>query len=416
MSLSWSSLFLLSLPFAALAACDDAATTNGAPDTSVSETAPDATEPDTTPLDDSAQPEEVQPEVTPEVIVPKGLPILGNGSNSPAGLVVDVLLDDTYSLSSPRDLAFNPDVVDGVSQLFVADADMNMYVVTNPGTPEARVRSRSGFGSDHFMAAPVSLAFGDMGTFATAHEVDWITQDSTPADFMGPTLWPADSGEFDGGWASHLDMLHNSPNAVGIAWDNANAFWVFDGYHASITYYDFQKDHGPGGEDHSDGIIVRWVEGQVGYVPGVTSDMQLDHATGLLYVADSGNGRIAVLDTNSGSKGAIIRPNYDGAQQYAWEDATFRTLVDLKALGGTVPTGLALHDGKVFVTDNSSAKVYAFELDNGAPQTEPVDWMDLSSIVPAGNLGALTFDKEGRLLILDVQGARVLRLSLPVSP
>ena len=25
--------------------------------------------------------------------------------------------------------------------------------------------------------------------------------------------------------SSHLDMLHNSPNAVGIAWDHGNAFW-----------------------------------------------------------------------------------------------------------------------------------------------------------------------------------------------
>jgi len=415
MLLSRSSL-LLSLPFVVLVACDDAAS-NGTPD------APDTSAPDTTTVEETGTPEETSTpeetatpeEVTPDVVEPKGLPILGNGSHSPASLMMDLLLDDSYSLSSPRDLAFNPDVAAGTSQLFVADADMNMYVVTNPGTPNARVRAKSGLGSDHFMPAPVSLAFSNIGTFATAHETDWITQDSTPADFMGPTLWPTDSGDFDGGWASHLDMLHNSPNAVGIAWDNANAYWVFDGYHQSITFYDFQKDHGPGGEDHSDGIIVRWVEGQVGYVPGVTSDMQLDHATGLLYIADSGNGRIAVLDTKSGSKGATIRPDYDGAQQYAWKDATFRTLVDMKALGGTVPSGLALHDGKVFVTDNATSRVYAFELDNGTPQTAPVDWMDLTSIIPAGNLGALTFDQEGRMVVLDVHGARVVRLAAPAA-
>ena len=413
MSLSRSLLVLSSLPFVALFACDDPATTDGSADvadTSSSET----TEPDTAQVEETAAPEEVVPEV-PEVIVPQGLPILGAGSNSPAALVVETLLDGAYALASPRDLAFNPDVVNGVTQLFVADAEMNMFVVTNPGTADARIRGKTAYGSDHFMPAPVALAFSDIGTFATAHETDWITQDS-PADFMGPTLWPSDAGEFNGGLSSHLDMLHNSPNAVGIAWDHGNAFWVFDGYHESITYYDFQLDHGPGGADHSDGIIVRWVEGQVGYVPGVTSDMQLDHGTGLLYVADTGNGRIAVLDTKSGRKGGSIRPNYDGGEQYIWKDATFRTLVDLKTLGGTAPTGLVLHDGKVFVTDNASSKVFAFELDNGAAQTSPIDWMDLSSVVPAGSLGALTFDNEGRMLVLDVNGARVLRLSLPAAP
>lgn len=58
---------------------------------------------------------------------------------------------------------------------------------------------------------------------------------------------------------------------------------------------------------------MRRVEGQVKYVEGVTSDMQLDHATGKLYVADTGNARVAVLDTKSGS---TLRPNYDGADMY----------------------------------------------------------------------------------------------------
>lgn len=390
----------------ALLACDDPA---GAPAGT-----PDAAEvgvPDTsTPEEEEVGAPDAQEETPPEVVAPVGLPILGAGSQDPAGLTIEVLLDGEDGLVSPRDLAFNPMVVDGVSQLFVADADMNMFVVTNPGTPEVRVRARNSLGSEHFMPAPVGLAFSDIGTFATVHETDWVTQQSTPADFMGPTLWPADAGEFDGGWASHLDMLHNSPNAVGIAWDQGNAFWVFDGAHSSITWYDFQADHGPGGEDHSDGIIVRWVEGQVKYVPGVTSDMQLDHATGLLYVADSGNARVAVLDTRSGARGGTLRPNYDGAEMYHWKDASLTTLVDLTAHGATRPTGLALHGGLVWVSDNATSRIFAF--DPTSPET-PIDWLDLSSVVPAGSLGAIAFDAQGRLLALDVAGARVLRLSAP---
>ena len=414
MSSLGSSLARYALPLAALVACDDGAK-EGNPDVTAPETVEEvAPQPEVT---EEVAPEETTPEVAeevePEVVVPKGLPILGGGTNSPAALTVETLLDDAFDLVSPRDVAFNPDAPEGSVQLYVADADMNMFVVTNPGTPDFRVRGRAALGADHFMPAPVSVAFGDNGRFATAHETDWITQDSTPADFMGPTLWS--STAFDGGWASHMDMLHNSPNAVGIAWDNANAYWLFDGYHSSITYYDFQKDHGPGGEDHSDGIIVRWVEGQVKYVAGVTSDMQLDHATGKLYVADTGNARVAVLDTNSGSKGGTLRPNYDGAEMYKWVDASLTTLADMTTFGATQPSGLALHEGKVFVTDVTTSKIFAFELDNGAPQATPIDWMDLSSIVPAGNLGAITFDAEGRLIVCDVNGSRVLRLTAPAQ-
>jgi len=399
---------IAALSIAAIACDDPAADPATAPD-AAEVGSPDASDDASAPSEEIAAPE-VQEETTPEVIAPTGRPILGAGSHDPASLMIETLLDSANGLTSPRDLAFNPMVVDGVSQLFVADADMNMFVVTNPGTPEVRVRARSAMGAEHFMPAPVGLAFSDIGTFATVHETDWVTQQSTPADFMGPTLWPADAGDFDGGWASHLDMLHNSPNAVGIAWDQGNAFWVFDGAHSSLTWYDFQADHGPGGADHSDGIIVRWVEGQVKYVPGVTSDMQLDHATGLLYVADSGNARVAVLDTKSGTRGGTLRPNYDGAEMYHWKDATLTTLVDLAPLGATVPTGLVLHEGLVWVSDNARSMIFAF--DPAAPGT-PVDWLDLSSVVPAGSLGAITFDAQGRLLVLDVEGSRVLRLSVP---
>src|SRR5690606_38485909 len=122
---------------------------------------------------------------------------------------------------------------------------------------------------------------------------------------------------YDSGHASHLDMLHNSPNGVGIAWDHDNVYWLFDGFHESITRYDFRNDHGLGGEDHRDGIIRRYVEGEVSYVPEVTAGMEIDHATGLLYFSDPGNARIAVLDTTSGAPGGPIGPNYDGAEMNA---------------------------------------------------------------------------------------------------
>lgn len=347
---------------------------------------------------------DTMPDVPPE---PMGLPLLGAGSHRPEGLVIETLLDTSNRLVAPRGLAINPYAEDGLDELWVADADGAVIIrrATDGADASPRIQRKQGPGWDHFMPSPVALAFSDIGTMATVHETDWVTQDSTPADFMGPTLWTADADEFNGGWASHYDMLHNSPNSVGIAWDHGNAFWVFDGAHASITYYDFKEDHGAAGEDHSDGTITRWVEGEVARVAGVSSGLALSD-DGMLYVADTGNGRIGHLDTNTGTLGATIRPNYDGGVMKKQTGASVMTLVDMAALGAPEPTGLALRDGMLFVSERTTSRVYAFSL---AGETH--DWLDLSSIVPAGQLGSLAFDRQGRLLVLDVDGARVLRIS-----
>ena len=43
------------------------------------------------------------------------------------------------------------------------------------------------------------------------------------ANFMGLTLWDGNLKEWEGGHLSHLDMLHNSPNGAGIAWEQATS-------------------------------------------------------------------------------------------------------------------------------------------------------------------------------------------------
>jgi hypothetical protein len=136
---------------------------------------------------------------------------------------------------------------------------------------------------------------------------------------------------------SHLDMLHESPIGMGIAWEQRNAYWVFDGCGGSqfqnsrqvvnghgenftllqngvgdsngedpkrkdcndmgdIVRYDFRVDHGAGFDDHCDGIIERYAIGKVKRVEGVPSHMVMweDH----LFIADSGSGRIGRLNLN----------------------------------------------------------------------------------------------------------------------
>ena len=150
-------------------------------------------------------------------------------------------------------------------------------------------------------------------------------------------------------------MLHDSPNATGIEWSQDNVYWVFDGHHSAISRQDFAEDHGMGWDDHNDGEILRYVSGEVKRVENVHSGLALDRSAGLLYVADSGNGRVAVLDVNSGEVGARL-PQVD-ARPYPVHNlvdgASFTTIIDD---GVTTPSGLVLKDDVLYVADYATGK------------------------------------------------------------
>jgi hypothetical protein len=331
------------------------------------------------------------------------LAILGGTAHDLSAMTVEVLLTADDGLDVPRDLALHPENRDEL--WIVNEGDSSVTIAFALGSSSQVADKRNAPGNTHFMPRPSALAFGDNGFMATAHEEDQITQPTTPADFMGPTLWTSDEATFDGGHASHMDMMHNSPAAMGIAWERDNAYWVFDGHHASITRYDFGDDHGPGGADHSDGVVERAVEGEVERVPGVPSHLELDHDTGLLYVADTGHHRIVAIDTASGVAGRSIGPNYDGGIQRFRDDVTLTVVAesDGEEVFLQEPSGLALHDGLIFVSDFASGEIQAFEKDGtprGFLQTELED-----------ALMGIEFDDEGRLLVIDSAGQRILRLS-----
>lgn len=342
------------------------------------------------------------PTDTGDPVGPSGLPVLGGGQHTLDA--VEVREIQSLRLHGPRDLAFHPAHPELV---LVANRDDNSVVVFDVDDQEPVADLRDGPYNEHFLAEPAGIAFGDGDYFATIHEEDEVTQDFTPTDFMGPTLWISDMDEFEGGWASHYDMLHNSPNGVGIAWDEENAYWVFDGYHESITWYDFHEDHGPGGDDHSDGEVYRYVEGEVAYAPDVASNLAFDHDERLLYIADSGNGRVAVLDPAGAERGSRIQPNYDYSDQYHMEGADIDTFADGDDADGlSVPSGLDLRDGHVFVGDNETGVVFAFTTDGAL-----VDWIDLE--IEPGGLQGLTFDAEGDLWVVDSADEKLIEISAP---
>lgn len=334
---------------------------------------------------------------------PQGLPLLGNGEHALDAVELTEIATFDDGLWAPRDLAFDPSEP---TTLYAVNHNTSIALIRDVGQPTQAGELIAGDGTNHFLAQPAAIAFGQEGTFATAPEEDGLTQPMTPTDFMGPSLWTTDPSVFDAGHAGHIDMLHNSPNSVGIAWERDNVYWIFDGSHAALTRYDFGLDHGPGGSDHSDGIVRRYVEGQVAYVPRVPSHMEM--AGGLLYVADTGNNRVAVLDPAAAEAGAPIMPNYDGTQQHAMTGGTLTTLVDGAEVDSMVrPSGLAIDGDVLFVSDNETSTIFGFDRETG----ELIDWLDLSEQVAVGGLMGLAFDPDGDLFFVDATADRVLRIA-----
>jgi hypothetical protein len=342
-------------------------------------------------------------------MTPPGEPVLGEGTHVMDDLVVTLVADESDDLATPRDLAFNPDVA---GQLWVLNLDTESITVVHNATtdaPNSQWFHESGGGSAHFLSHPAAFAFGAPGEMASIHETHEKTPgtfDDAPDEFMGPALHSTNLAIFKAGWSCHLDMLHNSPFGMGIAWDHDRIYWVFDGYHRSITRYDFAGDHGLGGEDHADGVMKRYVEGLVQRVEGIPSHMVLDPDTGLLYIADTGHKRIAVLDTASGQIGGEIFPGFDMATQNHMLNADLWTLVDKETVDLKRPSGIELYNDLLWVTDNETSKIHAFTLEG-----EELDWLDTG--LPTGSLMGITFDTDGRLYIVDALGNQVLRISAP---
>jgi len=340
----------------------------------------------------------------PRDTAPAPLPVLGNGRHTSASVRIRIIATEADQLSVPRDLAFNSDEP---TQLWIANnQSSSITILRDVGLPTQNARTRRGPGNTHFLSRPSALAFGAPGTLGTAQEQDAITQPTTPGSFMGPTLWDSTYEFFDGGLASHLDMLHNSPNSVGIAWERDNVYWIVDGLHGSLTQYDFREPHELGGADHSDGIVLRYAAGMIGYVRGVSSHAEFDPMTQRVFVADTGNNRIAVLDPAGATQGARISPNFDGTNQRMMTGGTLETFVDGAAFEMQAPSGLALVNDLFYVTDNTTSRVFAFDR-----MGRLIDWLDLSDRVQTGALMGIALSADGRVYLTDAADNRVIEVS-----
>ena len=328
-----------------------------------------------------------------------GLAILGGGSHSIEDMLVEELVTD--DLAAPRDLEYNPERPEEL--WIVNQEDSSITIVWDAGESTQYAEVYAGPGNDHWLAKPSGIAFGDEGFVGTSHDSlgndDGEGPVQDPPNAMGPTLWPTDLDLFDGGQASHLDMVHDTAASGGIAWAGENRYWVHDGYRGGLTWYDFRVPHEPGGTDHADALVLRCAQEEVGYLEGVAQHMVLHEDW--LYFADAANGRVVKMDV------AEIDPvtlygNPDVAGFFGVDSCSVESFIEGDSLA--TPAGMELHEGLLFVTDHTTGYVLAYDLDG-----QLVDWMDTGW--GEGVLQGMTFDADGNLLLVDGDAERIVRVS-----
>jgi hypothetical protein len=342
-----------------------------------------------------------------------GIGALGYGAHTMDAVELTEIATAEDGLNGPRDLDFNPE---HPGELWIMSRiDDSVTIVFDTGTSKQTTQRLKDPFAMHFMEEVSSISFATGMQFGTCQESRNTYDESTQAnDFMGPTLWSADlevfaktnpdaTDELGFDLGSHLDMLHESPLCMGIAWIDENVYFTFDGLSSTISRYDFHDDHGPGFDDHADGVIERFTEADVRRVPDVPSHLVFDRGSGLLYVADTGNSRIQILDAELATLKAMLTPIEPGTTFAEMEGVVWTSLVAPGATTLEMPSGIALHDDVLYVTDNATSRITAFSLAG-----EVIDWLDTG--LPAGSLMGLRVTDAG-IFAVDFLGDRVLRLS-----
>ena len=340
---------------------------------------------------------------------------IDTNSSNPISVSLTVIAEGTQYLQTPRDLAFNPQVE---GELWVVNGgDSSVAIIHNTLSSNRTIEYRKDGLAKHFMHRPSAIAFGGRdttigkpGTFATVQEsTNDGYLDVSARNFMGPTLFSSDLNVFAkpqlfDQQSSHLDMLHESPLGMGIAWEKENVYWVFGGAYQDIVRYDFRIDHGVGNSDHSDGVIHHYVSGQVKRYPKVPSHMAFEPNSKMLFIADTGHQRIVELDTTSGrlGKAHVGVGTEAGVEDFYVEKANLIEFVPPNN-GLIRPSGLTIHREQVWVSDNATGLISIYNL-----QGNLVNQLDTGLV--AGALMGITFGSDNKLYLVDALGDRVLRI------
>ncbi|MBS2012905.1 MAG: hypothetical protein JST00_08465 [Deltaproteobacteria bacterium] len=327
---------------------------------------------------------------------------IGTGDGSAAS----VTFTEIYKIGPAAglvDLAFDPQT----GNLWVIGYNDNSVHVGSGVLGEAPSWKRAvDPAARHFMHKPPAFAMTPNGIWGICGNND-NGQNGPTNYFMGPATFSMDPAIFAkrtaGGLGSHLDMLHSSPFCRGIAHVKDTTFWVFNGHDNALDLYDFRTPHEPGGDDHSDGVIFRYADGQVKPAADETSShIFFDSEDSFLYVADTGNQRIARLDTRTGKRGGSLPRRNEPLIDEAYMEET--TLADVVPKGTLEkPSGLEVKGGLVYVTDAATSKFHVFEKTGKEVRS-------LATDLPAGSLSGFTFGPDGKIWFTDRLGGRVLRI------
>lgn len=261
------------------------------------------------------------------------------------------------SLSQPVDVDFNPDKE---NEMWITNRGFEGFtIVTDYGLPTEKVERRIDNHHSHFMSHVSSTSFAPgTGQFATC--------EGGSDSFMGPTLWRTNifalvnqDNPFKLG--SHIDMLHESPECMGIAWEKENVYWVADGRNGEIVRYDFAKDHGPGNDNHSDGIVRRYPDAN--FTRSKTTPSHMVIIYNRLFYADSGTGTIRALDISSGS----FSKSLTGASEKIAEYSEYRgAKTEVFAEGLNAPSGISVWKENIFVSDYETGEILIYNINTKA--------------------------------------------------
>ncbi|OSZ78145.1 hypothetical protein CAP35_07735 [Chitinophagaceae bacterium IBVUCB1] len=282
----------------------------------------------------------------------------------------------SHGLTAPHDLDYVPNRPNEWWVLNKEATGGSIVIFWNPGKTNQSHQFRRDSHNDHFMARAVAIAMGENNEFVSAQEIKNTA--SASSTFMGPALWSNDTSIFarkhQNNWVtgqllgSHIDMLHQSPFGMGVAYDNARIYWYFDGHNSNICKYDFATPHGIGEDDHSDGKIHRYTDVIVTRKPNVPSHMALDKANNWLYYIDGGTNRVMRMKTNTGTIGANLTVPSTGSEPLAeYKAVTGATVEVVVSTGITSPCGIDYRNGRIIVSDNTTGNIHVYNVTGTMP-------------------------------------------------
>lgn len=300
--------------------------------------------------------------------------------------------------SMPSDLEFHPE---RPRELWVVTYKINtVFVGFDIGTESERWDNKIDPATSHFMNKPPALAMGAGNTWGSCSD-----QSGGDSEFMGPSLFSADWDAFGvraTDLGSHLDMLHNTQFCRGIAHEEGNVYWVFNSFDKSIDRYNFNVDHGPGNDDHSDGEIYRYAKGEVLGRDGVPSHLAVDPADKSVFIADTGHGRLIRLDPSTATKsGELPRRNEPLKANGVMQGAGIQEIVPAGTL--EQPSGLEIFEDTLYVSDHATGHIYAFDKSGTLLK-------QLDTGLGGGALGGLAIGPEARLYFASMADGKLYRV------